>query len=126
MRPAISISSSFGVKSTSRLTKLKRTPRTPARVQLLQLAIGDAALHGGHAARAAVRRAAGIDHRAVVGAVAGGLHDHVAREAEVVAQREQLRLAGVARRVLALGRVRKLLAGAEHVAVRVDAARAAA
>ena len=31
-----------------------------------------------------------IDHRAVVGAVAGGLHDDVAREAEVVAQREQL------------------------------------
>jgi hypothetical protein len=30
---------------------------------------------------------AGVDHRAVVGAVAGGLHDHVAREAEVVAQR---------------------------------------
>ena len=30
MRAAISISSSLGVKSTSRLTKLKRTPRTPA------------------------------------------------------------------------------------------------
>src|SRR3954463_3373262 len=30
MRPAISSSSSLGVKSTSRLTKLKRTPRTPA------------------------------------------------------------------------------------------------
>src|SRR6476661_1389830 len=30
MRPAISSTSSLGVKSTSRLTKLKRTPRTPA------------------------------------------------------------------------------------------------
>src|SRR5664279_3969424 len=30
MRPAISINSSLGVKSTRRLTKLKRTPRTPA------------------------------------------------------------------------------------------------
>ena len=30
MRLAISINSSFGVKSTRRLTKLKRTPRTPA------------------------------------------------------------------------------------------------
>src|SRR6478736_6774405 len=30
MRPAISISSSRGVKSTRRFTKLKRTPRTPA------------------------------------------------------------------------------------------------
>ncbi len=30
MRRAISVSSSLGVKSTSRLTKLKRTPRTPA------------------------------------------------------------------------------------------------
>ncbi len=30
MRPAISSNSSLGVKSTRRLTKLKRTPRTPA------------------------------------------------------------------------------------------------
>ena len=30
MRVAMSISSSLGVKSTNRLTKLKRTPRTPA------------------------------------------------------------------------------------------------
>jgi hypothetical protein len=65
---------------------------------------------------------AGVDHRAVVGAVAGGLHDHVAREAEVVAQREELLLAGVAGRVLALGREGEFGAGAEHVAVRVDAA----
>ena len=41
----------------------------------------------------------------------------------MVAQREELRLARVAGRVLALGRVRELRAGAEHVAMRVDAAR---
>ena len=42
------------------------------------------------------------------------------RASEVVAQREQLHLACVARRVLALRRVGELRAGAEHVAVRVD------
>jgi hypothetical protein len=42
--------------------------------------------------------------------MAGGLHDHIALKAQVVAQREQLLLAGVARRVLALGRVGKLIA----------------
>ncbi len=62
-------------------------------VQALQLVVADAALDGGHAARLAAAGQAGIDHRAVVGAVAGGLHDHVARKAEVVAQREQLLLA---------------------------------
>ena len=63
---------------------------------------------GGDAARLAAGRLERIDHRAVVGAVAGGLHDDVAREAEVVAQREQLLLARVAGRVLALGRVGEL------------------
>ncbi len=40
----------------------------------------------------------------------------------MVAQREELSLAGVAGRVFALGRVRELGAGAEHVAMRVDRA----
>ena len=122
MRAAISASSSRGVKSTRRLTKLKRTPRTPASCRSPQLAVGDAAADGGHAARPAAARAARVGHRAVVRAVAGGLHDDVAREAEVVAQREQLRLARVAGGVLPLGRVRELRARAEHVAVRVHRA----
>ena len=62
------------------------------------------------------------DHGAVVGAVAGRLDDDVAVEAEEVAQREQLLLAGVDRRVLALRRVGEDVAGAEHVAVGVDRA----
>ena len=79
--------------------------------------------HLSRLARLAARVHERVDHRAVVGAVAGGLHDDVAREAEVVAQCEELRLAGVARRVLALGRERELRARAEHVAMRIDAAR---
>jgi hypothetical protein len=59
---------------------------------------------------------------AVVGAVAGRLHDHVLVEAEEVAQREQLVFRRVARRVLPLGRVRKLRAWTEDVAVRVHCA----
>src|SRR5208282_2601231 len=57
-----------------------------------------------------------------VGAVARRLDDDVARKAEMIAQGKQLRLARVARRVLALGRIRKLGAWPEHVAMRVDAA----
>ena len=49
-----------------------------------------------------------VDHRAVVRVVAGRLHDHVLVEAEEVAQREQLLLRRVARRVLALRREGKL------------------
>src|SRR5208282_1265353 len=65
----------------------------------------------------------GVDHRAVVGAVAGRLNDDVAGKAQVIAEREELRLARVAGRVLALGRVREFGAGAEHVAMRIGAAR---
>ena len=86
----------------------------------LQFCVGHVAPDGRDAARFAVARKQGVDHRAVVGAVTGRLHDHVAIEAEMVAQREQLRLAGVARGVFALGRIRKLGARPEHMAMRVD------
>ena len=89
------------------------------RVQGLQLFIRHAALDCCHATRLTAAGQAGIRHGAVVCAVAGGLHDHVAGKAQVVAQRKQLVLAGIAGRVLALGRVRKLRAGAEHMAVGV-------
>src|SRR5215470_8770536 len=92
-------STSRGVKSTSRLRKLKRTPRTPA------------------------RRFERIDHGAIVLGMARGLDDHVLVEAEEVAQREQLFLRRIARRVFALGRVRKFGLGAEHVAVRINRVR---
>jgi len=91
-------------------------------VQVLKFAIGDAAPDRGNAARLAAAVDAGIGHRAVVGAVAGGLHDHVARKTQVVAQGVELGFRSVAWRVLALGRKRKLLAGAEDMAVRIDAA----
>src|SRR6185312_3024323 len=64
-----------------------------------------------------------VDHRAVVGAVTGRLHDHVAGEAEMIAEREQLRLAGVAGGVFALGRIREPGPRPEHMAMRVDSPR---
>jgi hypothetical protein len=51
------------------------------------------------------------------------LHDDVLVEAEVIAQREELFLGSVARRVLPFRRVGKLLARAEHVAMGVNGAR---
>ncbi len=77
-------------------------------VHVLQLRVGDAAIDGGDAARSVVRRTQRVHERPIVGAVAGGLHDHVLVEAETVAQREELFLRGVARRVFPLGRVREL------------------
>ena len=88
-----------------------------------QLGIGHITADGCHTAGPATRVQQRIDQRPVVGAVAGGLHDHVALEAQKVAQRKQLILRRVARRVLALGRKRKLRGGAEHMAVRIDRAR---
>ncbi len=91
-------------------------------MQVLQLGVGHAALDRRDAARPAIARAAGVGHRAIVGPVAGRLHDHVAREAEVIAQREQLRLRGVAGRVFALGRIGEFGARPEDMAMRIDRA----
>ncbi|MPN22712.1 hypothetical protein SDC9_170095 [bioreactor metagenome] len=88
-------------------------------MQVLQFLIGDRAAHGGNATGLAVGRLAGIDHRAVVGTVAGGLYDHIAGKAEMITQRKQLGLAGIARGVLALGRIGKFGAGTEYMAVGV-------
>jgi hypothetical protein len=118
MRPAISINSSFGVKST----EVEAHAANAGGVQRLQLRIADAALHGGNAARSSACGAQRIDDGGIVRAMTCRLHDHVAREAEMIAQRKQLVLRGVARRVLALRRERKGVAGAEHVAVRIHRA----
>src|SRR5512145_2814584 len=63
-----------------------------------------------------------IDERTVVGAMAGRLHDHIARESEVITQGEELLLARVTRRVLALRCVREKAPRSEHVAMRVHRA----
>ena len=61
-----------------------------------------------------------IDHGRIVGAMAGRLHDHIAREAEMIAQAEKLGFRRVAGRVFALERKRKFRARAEHMAMRID------
>ena len=102
------MSTSRGVKSTSRRTKLNRVPRTPASCSLRSSASVTSLADGRHAARPAAGRLERIDERAIVAAVAGRLHDHVPGETEVIAQREQLLLRRVAGRVLPLGRVGEL------------------
>ncbi len=110
----------MGTASTSRLTKLNRTPRTPASWSSASSDSADAGPDRGDPARHAGRGPQRVDHGPVVGAVAGGLDDDVAGETEVVAQREQLVLRGVARGVLALGGEGELGRGTEDVAVGVD------
>ncbi len=91
-------------------------------IELAELLVGEISGHSRDAARAAVRRPQRIDHRAIVGAVTRRLHDHVALEAEIVAQLPELLLRRVARRVLALRRIWKLVARTEDVTMRVDRA----
>ena len=107
-RAAMRSSTSRGVKSTSRLTKLKRTPAHAGAVHPLELVVGHLLADEGDALGLVVGRLERVDHRAIVLAVAGRLHDHVLVEAEEIAQREQLLLGRVAGRVFALRRVGKL------------------
>ena len=54
-------------------------------VKPLQFRVAHLAPDGRDAARLAPARTQGVDHGAVVGAVAGRLHDHVAGKAEMIA-----------------------------------------
>ena len=78
---------------------------------------------GCNAARQPASALQRVHERAIVVAVAGGLHDHVALETEEIAQGEELLLGRVARRVLPLRRVGKHGGRAEDVAVCVHGAR---
>src|SRR5690606_18664094 len=73
-------------------------------------------------ARKAARRFQRIDQRIVILAVAGGLHDDIAGEAEIVAQPEQRLLRRIAGRVFPLRRVREEMRRAENMAMRIDRA----
>jgi hypothetical protein len=92
-------------------------------VHPFQLVVGHLLADKGDALGPAVRCIERIDHGAVVLGVAGRLHDDVLVEAQKIAQREQLFLRRVARRVFALRRVGKFRLRTEHVAMRIDRAR---
>src|SRR5882757_1668464 len=72
-------------------------------------------------------RASGIgertEHRAVVSAVAGCLHDYIACKAQMVAQRIELLPRRIARRVLSFRSVGVFGTRTEHVAVRINGVR---
>ncbi len=63
-----------------------------------------------------------IEHRKVIGTMAGRLHDHVARKAEMIAQGVELLFGSIAGRVFALRRKGEFRSGTEHVAMRVHGA----
>src|SRR6185437_6942078 len=91
-------------------------------IERAQLRVRYAARHGCDAPRPAGRCAQRIEQRPVIGAVARCLDDDVTLESEKIAQRPEMLLRGVAGGVFALRRVRKLLTGAEHMAMRIDRA----
>ena len=91
-------------------------------MQGVQFGVGHAALDGGHTTGFAARGLHGIHQCTVVGTMACGLHDHVARKAQVVAQGKQLLFGGVAGGVFALFGIRKYIGRAKHMAMRINSA----
>ena len=67
------------------LDEIEPHPTHARLVQALQFRVGDVPPDGRDSARPAVARDERVDHGAIVGAVAGRLHDHVASKAETVA-----------------------------------------
>src|SRR5690242_2675994 len=79
-------------------------------VPLVEIGVGKRVVDDGDAAIALRVRMQAIHHRAVVGAVAARLHDHRARDAEIVVQRAQHLLRSVGRRVAAVWRIGEAIA----------------
>ena len=102
---------------------MNRTAPHSCRVHLPQFIFSDVRGHHSHAPGAAVRVAQGVHHGAVVGAVAGGLHDDAAGKAQAPAQFPEFLFGRIAGRVLAVGSVGEQVAGAEYVAMSIDCAR---
>ena len=59
-------------------------------VHRLQLNISDVASNGRNATRTTTTVLESIQHGPIVGAMTGRLHDHIAGDAQMVAQREEL------------------------------------
>ena len=105
------------------LEKVETHTTDAGRVHPFQLAVGHLIADEGNALGAPFGGFERIDHRPVVLAVAGRLNNHVLVEAKKIAQREQFLLWCVTGCVFAFRRVRKLVLGAEHMAMRVDRTR---
>ena len=94
-----------------------------AGIEPVEILVGETVVDDGDAAVARRVGRNAIEHGGIVAAVAARLHDHRARNAEMVVQRAQHFLRRVLRRVAPPGRVRKPLARPEHMAMRVGRAR---
>jgi len=104
------------------LEEVEADAANAAFMQSCEIGVRDRRIDHGHAARFPFGLGDGVQRRGIVGAVAAGLHDHVAGEAQAIAQGEELVRPGILGKVLGLGAERKLRHRPEDVAVRVDGA----
>lgn len=70
----------FGREIHQPLDEVKAYAAHAGLMELSQIGVGDAALHGSDAPCATAARGTGVDDRAVVSAVTSRLHDDVARK----------------------------------------------
>src|SRR3954447_16246162 len=110
-------------KINKALDEIEAHPAHAGVMHRTKLGVADAALYGRDTAGLAIGVHERVYHRAIVGAMTGGLHDDVSRKTKVVAQGEQLLLGSIAGSVFALRRIWKLRARTEHVTMRVHRAR---
>ena len=105
------------------LDEVETHPAHTCGMERLELGIGDIPPHGGNAPRQPIAVLQGIDQGAIIGAVAGGLHDDVAGKAQVVAQGPEPILPRVTGRVLAFRCERETGRRPKYVAVRIHCPR---
>ncbi len=91
----------------------------PALLQSGVIPVGESFIDDGDAAITAAARGNGIEHRAVVCAVAARLNDYSPLDAENFVQGREALLGSVGRRVGAIGCVGKFRGGTEDVTMRV-------
>jgi hypothetical protein len=102
--------------------EVEARPPDAAAVQCFELRVGRVGAEDADAAVGAAAGGDGVEHRAVVGAVAARLHDHRALHADRAVDAPELRDRRLRRRVAAVRRVGEAVGRAEDVAVRVAGA----
>ncbi len=95
----------------------------PAIMQRGQLRFRNIGIDHRHAARLAVGFGDCVQSRGIVRAVAGGLHDHILFEAEMIAQRKQLVRPGIGGKVLRFGAEAEGIHRPEDMAMRIHRTR---
>src|SRR5262249_18477669 len=110
-------------RAAEMLYEVEADAANAARIKRVEILVGETLVDDRNAAIALRIRSDAVKHRRIVGAVAAGLHDNRALDAEMCMQRREHFLRCIIRRVAPVRRIGEFRSGPKHVAMGVARAR---